>query len=314
LQFGTPGRADWRALTSAALIGSAAGLGVGAVYLTAGAGLSAAPRVEAAPLAPAPVATIPAPQTAAPQPVAPQPAAFVADPSDRLGAADIVAAQTRVTRAHELDCLTQAVYFEARGESAKGQQAVATVIMNRVRNPRFPKTVCGVVYQGAAHHNGCQFSFACDGQAERVVERSAWDRARIVAARVLAGAVLRDVGSATHFHVVGVDPGWGLQMRRVSQVGLHVFYRFNPHAAPAGPGNDRSVVFTSAPAPAAAPPLRLAEAMMAPIPAGKPAVPVIVLAKPAEPRPAAKPVEPAASGLAKTDAPAPAKPQTATPS
>jgi hypothetical protein len=95
--------------------------------------------------------------------------------------------------ARQLDCLTQAVYFEARGETARGQAAVAEVVMNRVANPSFPKTVCGVVFQGAATH-GCQFSFACDGSMRHGREADAWDRARLVAERTLSGAVLADIG------------------------------------------------------------------------------------------------------------------------
>ncbi|MFN3584583.1 cell wall hydrolase [Phenylobacterium sp.] len=131
------------------------------------------------------------------------------------------------TAARELDCLTQAVYYEARGESSRGQFAVAQVVMNRVKHPAFPKTVCGVVFQGAGRR-GCQFSFACDGSMRGRREAAAWDRARKVAGRVLAGAAIADIGSATHFHTTAVAPAWGPQMRRVAQVGMHVFYRFNP--------------------------------------------------------------------------------------
>jgi hypothetical protein len=130
------------------------------------------------------------------------------------------------SRASELNCLTQAVYFEARGETQKGQAAVAEVIVNRVKHPAFPKTVCGVVYQGAATGRGCQFSFACDGAVERVSEDRAWDRAQRIAAQVLSGVVLADIGGATHFHTAGVSPAWGDHMRLVTRVGMHIFYRF----------------------------------------------------------------------------------------
>lgn len=162
-----------------------------------------------------------------------------------------------VKGARQLDCLTQAVYFEARGETPRGQAAVAQVVMNRVNNPAYPKSVCGVVFQGAATH-GCQFSFACDGSMRRGLESGAWDRARHIAELVLAGAVLTDVGGATHFHTSTVQPAWGPQFLRVAQVGLHVFYRFNPHAArpvesrlaEAHPTENRAV-FVSMPAPSA---------------------------------------------------------------
>jgi spore germination cell wall hydrolase CwlJ-like protein len=159
--------------------------------------------------------------------------------------------------ARQLDCLTQAVYFEARGETPRGQAAVAQVVMNRVANPSFPKTVCGVVFQGAAQSafgHGCQFSFACDGSMRHGLEAEAWDRARQVAERALSGAVLADIGSATHFHTTSVRPDWGPQMLRVAQVGLHVFYRFNPHAPMVSPSEPQDrAMFVNLPAPVAAP-------------------------------------------------------------
>ncbi|MES2342403.1 MAG: cell wall hydrolase [Pseudomonadota bacterium] len=133
----------------------------------------------------------------------------------------------------ELECLTQAVYFEARGEAATGQQAVAQVVLNRVRHPAYPKSVCGVVFQGAARARGCQFSFACDGSMRRGREAIAWNRAKQIAARALSGAVMASVGDATNFHTTGVSPNWGGRMIRVAQVGTHVFYRFGRGAAPA---------------------------------------------------------------------------------
>ena len=149
--------------------------------------------------------------------------------------------------ARDLDCLTDAVYFEARGESKRGQQAVATVVLNRVKNPNFPKSVCGVVFQRAS--SGCQFSFACDGSMRHGRDEDAWEQARRVAARALSGYVLRDIGSATHFHTIDVSPDWGSQMLKVAQVGLHVFYRRNPHAesAPELQPQPQPAVFTSGP-------------------------------------------------------------------
>ncbi len=127
----------------------------------------------------------------------------------------------------DLECLTEAVYYEARGESARGQAAVAQVVLNRVKHPAFPKSVCGVVFQGAGRA-GCQFSFACDGSMRRRREPDAWDAARGVATRALAGALRAEVGSATHFHTIQVSPVWAPHMARVTQVGLHVFYKFSP--------------------------------------------------------------------------------------
>ena len=130
----------------------------------------------------------------------------------------------------DLDCLADAVYYEARGETPAGQAAVAQVVLNRVRHPAFPKSVCAVVFQGAQGGSGCQFSFACDGSMNRGREPAAWRHAREVAAHALAGFVMPSVGNATHFHVAGVDPGWGPRLLRVAQIGLHVFYRFGGYA------------------------------------------------------------------------------------
>lgn len=126
----------------------------------------------------------------------------------------------------DLECLTQAVYYEARGETPAGQAAVAQVVLNRARHPAFPKSVCGVVFQGAYGGGVCQFSFACDGSMRRRREPGAWARAQKVAARALSGTVMTAVGNATHFHTINVSPGWGPRLIRVGQVGLHVFYRF----------------------------------------------------------------------------------------
>jgi hypothetical protein len=100
------------------------------------------------------------------------------------------------------------------------------VVLNRVRHPSFPKSICGVVFQGAYTHSGCQFSFACDGSMRRTREPGAWKRAQKIATRALSGAVMTEVGAATHFHTTGVAPGWGPRLLRVAQVGMHVFYRF----------------------------------------------------------------------------------------
>ena len=132
--------------------------------------------------------------------------------------------------ARDLDCLSDAVYYEARGETPAGQAAVAQVVLNRVRHPAFPKSVCGVVFQGARDGTGCQFSFACDGSMDRGREPTAWRRSREVAAHALSGFVMPSVGNATHFHVAGIDPGWGPRLLRVAQIGLHVFYRFGGYA------------------------------------------------------------------------------------
>jgi hypothetical protein len=250
----------WRAPRNAAVLGASLGLALGAAYLTAGIGHLVASPSQAANLA-ADTALDPAFATVS------GPAIGTAGALGRLDPDTLRMAAKPAGRGKELDCLAEAVYFEARGESPRGQAAVATVIMNRVKKPGFPKTVCGVVYQGAAHRNACQFSFACDGQAEAVVEQSAWERARRVAARALSGAVLRDIGSATHFHTVDVTPGWGASMLRTAQVGLHVFYRLNPHAPHLevrDPVLEDQPVLVSAPAAPNAAPLRLSAVLTAP--------------------------------------------------
>jgi len=139
--------------------------------------------------------------------------------------------------ARDLACLTDAVYYEARGENTAGQAAVAQVVLNRVRHPAFPKSVCGVVFQRAVGGDGCQFSFVCDGSMRHAREPGAWRRAEEIAARALDGAVMASIGNATHFHVAGLDPGWGPRLLRVAQVGLHVFYRFGGSAGRPGSFN-----------------------------------------------------------------------------
>jgi spore germination cell wall hydrolase CwlJ-like protein len=130
----------------------------------------------------------------------------------------------------DLECLTQAVYYEARGEGRAGMQAVAQVVINRARHPAFPKTICGVVFQGASRQTGCQFSFTCNGAMRAPVQRGAWSRARDVAAHALSGEVFAPVGTATHFHTTAVSPRWRHSLLRVGQVGDHVFYRFGGRA------------------------------------------------------------------------------------
>jgi hypothetical protein len=129
--------------------------------------------------------------------------------------------------ARDLDCLTQAVYYEARGESLRGQAAVAQVVLNRVKSPSFPKTICAVVFQGAGLGRAdCQFSFVCDGSMRATRDGEAWDKAQHVAARALSGAVVAEIGNATHFHATRLGPQWGDGLIKVATVGLHVFYKF----------------------------------------------------------------------------------------
>jgi hypothetical protein len=128
--------------------------------------------------------------------------------------------------AASLRCLTAAIYYEARSESSEGQRAVAQVVLNRVRHPAFPKSVCGVVYQGSRRRTGCQFSFTCDGSLGARRDSAAWARARHVAGTALAGGVYGPVGVATHYHTVAIRPWWAASLRRAVTVGSHIFYRW----------------------------------------------------------------------------------------
>lgn len=129
-------------------------------------------------------------------------------------------------RARALECLSQAVYYEAAREPLEGQQAVAQVVLNRVRHPAYPKSVCGVVYQGSALPTGCQFTFTCDGSLRWRPEPALWSRAQGVARRALDGFVDKDVGSATHYHAAYVAPYWAPTLVKMTQVGQHIFYRW----------------------------------------------------------------------------------------
>jgi hypothetical protein len=123
-------------------------------------------------------------------------------------------------------CLAQAIYFEARNEPARGQQAVAQVVLNRVFSPHYPKDVCSVVYQNAHRHLACQFTFACDGKPDRVSERGAWARANRIAQQSLnAWFWLPEVNKATHYHAAYVRPNWIRDMKVMARYGLHIFYR-----------------------------------------------------------------------------------------
>jgi hypothetical protein len=131
-----------------------------------------------------------------------------------------------VMRQSAVDCLTAAIYYEAAGEGQTGERAVAQVVLNRVRHPAFPKSVCGVVYEGSERSTGCQFSFTCDGSLARKPSQAGWDRAREVALAALAGYVERSVGTATHYHTRWVVPYWAWSLDKIAVVGAHIFYRW----------------------------------------------------------------------------------------
>ncbi|MES0880078.1 cell wall hydrolase [Roseibium sp. SCP14] len=126
----------------------------------------------------------------------------------------------------EQRCLAEAIYFEARGESEEGQAAVAQVVLNRVKNPAYPNSICGVVYQNRHKRNRCQFSFACDGIKDRISSKGAWKTAQKLAKEVLDGKrYLKMVDASTHYHATYVNPRWAKSMAKRGQVGLHIFYK-----------------------------------------------------------------------------------------
>jgi len=125
-----------------------------------------------------------------------------------------------------IDCLTAAVYYEARSQSVDGQRAVAQVVLNRVRDRAFPASVCGVVYQGSHRSTGCQFTFTCDGSLYQRRDPASWERARTIATQALGGTVYAPVGSATFYHANYVSPWWAPSLVQVATVGAHIFYRW----------------------------------------------------------------------------------------
>ena len=124
-------------------------------------------------------------------------------------------------------CMATAIYFEARGESYRGQVAVGQVVMNRVQHRLYPKTICGVVFQNQSKRNACQFSFACDGIPERVTDDKSWKQAMQIGQDVISGTeYLTEVGHATHYHATYVYPHWAPRMKKLTKIGMHVFYQF----------------------------------------------------------------------------------------
>jgi len=129
-------------------------------------------------------------------------------------------------RAQALNCLASAVYYEAGNQDENGARAVAQVVLNRVRHPAFPASVCGVVYQGSTRPTGCQFTFTCDGSLNRRPEAEGWRRATSIAEQALNGFVYTPVGWATHYHADYVVPYWAATMAKNAVVGAHLFYRW----------------------------------------------------------------------------------------
>jgi spore germination cell wall hydrolase CwlJ-like protein len=130
-------------------------------------------------------------------------------------------------------CLAEALYFEARGETVKGQFAVAEVIMNRVKSARFPATPCGVVKQGTGRRYQCQFTYTCDGYKDVIAEKKAYERVAKVARAVMDGTFGALTGGATHYHTTAVRPKWARVYQKTARIGVHVFYRHNYRTASA---------------------------------------------------------------------------------
>jgi spore germination cell wall hydrolase CwlJ-like protein len=129
-------------------------------------------------------------------------------------------------RKQALQCLASAVYYEAGNQDVDGERAVAQVVLNRVRHPAFPGSVCGVVYQGSTRQTGCQFTFTCDGSLYRQPDADGWRRAYEIAEKALSGYVYAPVGWATHYHADYVVPTWASSLAKNAIVGAHIFYRW----------------------------------------------------------------------------------------
>ena len=180
---------------------------------------------------PAPTSAAAAAVTAAYRQAAARPApVIVSTPAPSPVLSRVASVSVPVRR--DLDCLTDAVYYEARGESVQGQAAVAQVVLNRARHPEYPRSVCGVVFQGA-RAGACQFSFVCDGAMRQPLEPTAWCRAHAIASRALSGYVMAAVGPAIRFHVTHV--AWNGRDGAIARIGNHLFLgtgRIAPSVAP----------------------------------------------------------------------------------
>lgn len=142
-------------------------------------------------------------------------------------------ALARAHRAAESECLAEVMYYEARGEGIDGEKAVVEVVLQRTKNSDYPETVCGVVYDGAeSDRHDCQFSFACDGSVRRPRDAETWTRVRVLAERIMTGAVKLSgiTHNATAYHSVDVAPSWAGDMIQTAQIGNHVFYKPDPLA------------------------------------------------------------------------------------
>lgn len=184
-------------------------------------------------------------------------------------------------------CLATAIYYEAASESDDGQRAVAQVVLNRVRHPAFPNSVCGVVYQGSERVTGCQFSFTCDGALSRAPSRAGWARASRIAREALAGTVYAPVGLATHYHTLAVSPFWAPSLTKTAIVGAHIFYRWPGGAGT--PGAFRQAYALREPVPGPYPRVVSPAEQLAAL--AVPATPLPLLSMASAPAPRAMPVD-----------------------
>ncbi|MEM6340501.1 MAG: cell wall hydrolase [Pseudomonadota bacterium] len=134
-------------------------------------------------------------------------------------------AQPAGTGGADWKCLSEALYFEARGETIKGQFAVAEVILNRVKSARFPQSICGVIRQGTGRRYQCQFTYTCDGRAENIAEPRAFERVAKIARSAIEDEVPQLTNGATHYHTTAVRPRWSRTYTRTARIGMHIFYR-----------------------------------------------------------------------------------------
>lgn len=137
---------------------------------------------------------------------------------------EFLAGQPKPRGGSDLQCLSEALYFEARGETVKGQFAVAEVILNRVDSASFPDTVCGVIHQGTGRKFACQFTYTCDGRAEVINEKAAHERVSKIARLMLDGVPRTLTKGATYYHTTAVRPSWSRKFTRTAQIGVHLFY------------------------------------------------------------------------------------------
>jgi spore germination cell wall hydrolase CwlJ-like protein len=198
-------------------LGATAALAAAAIQMLSDGALTSAPP--------------PAPPPMLVQPVAPEQARMInaalpLEDSDNPAARPFLFKGSNVARAQALQCLASAVYYEAGNQDVNGARAVAQVVLNRVRHPAFPGSVCGVVYQGSTRVTGCQFTFTCDGSLARRPDPAGWSRAKAIAEAALVGAVYAPVGWATHYHADYVVPVWAASLAKNAVVGAHMFYHW----------------------------------------------------------------------------------------